>query len=230
MGNSEQRKETRNQRLIKGTRKQRYENYVRVLIVAVLVICEAAVWTWPVTDAAGEAVRPVQMVFGGRSVFAEEEPDKPPEDTAGTNATEEADGEVPQAPVLGAALTEEDRAYLILVNKTHAVDESYKPDDLADIKYFAADRDAAGRFMRAKAADAFHALSEAAAAEGFEIVVTTAYRSYGFQSVLYNNYVAREGQAAADTYSAQPGKSEHQTGLAADVSSPSVNYALTAEY
>ena len=38
-----------------------------------------------------------------------------------------------------------------------------------------------------------------------------------YQTKLYNNYVDREGQAAADTYSARPGYSEHQTGLAFDI-------------
>ena len=43
------------------------------------------------------------------------------------------------------------------------------------------------------------------------------YRSYDYQTKLYNDYVDREGQAAADTYSARPGYSEHQTGLAFDI-------------
>lgn len=128
---------------------------------------------------------------------------------------------------------EADRAkgLLILVNKQHEIGRDDVPGDLTDIKYFAADRTPAGRYMRAEAADAFHRLSEAAKAEeGYEIVVTTAYRSYDFQNTLYTNYVAAHGQAEADTFSAQPGKSEHQTGLAADVSSPSVNYQLTKDY
>ena len=43
------------------------------------------------------------------------------------------------------------------------------------------------------------------------------FRSYGTQAQLYQSYVNREGQAAADRYSARPGYSEHQTGLAFDV-------------
>ena len=43
------------------------------------------------------------------------------------------------------------------------------------------------------------------------------FRSYGTQAKLYQSYVNREGQAAADRYSARPGYSEHQTGLAFDV-------------
>lgn len=123
-----------------------------------------------------------------------------------------------------------DKGLFILVNKQNPVDSSYKPDDLTAIKYFAADRPEVGRFMRAEAAEAFNQLSEVAAKEGYEIIVTTAYRSYDFQSTLYNNYVKIHGQQKADTFSAQPGKSEHQTGLAADVSSPSVGYQLTDDY
>ena len=43
------------------------------------------------------------------------------------------------------------------------------------------------------------------------------YRSFETQNKLYNNYVARDGKAAADTYSARAGHSEHQTGLAFDL-------------
>jgi D-alanyl-D-alanine carboxypeptidase len=123
-----------------------------------------------------------------------------------------------------------DSGYLILVNKEKHLDRNYKPDDLTGIKYYASDRSSEGRYMRQKAAEAFHSLVEEAKEHGYTLVMTTAYRSYEFQSTLYNNYVARDGQAAADRYSAQPGKSEHQTGLAVDVSSPSVNYELTPRF
>ena len=53
--------------------------------------------------------------------------------------------------------------------------------------------------------------------EGLNIYLSSGFRSYSTQRTLYNNYVARDGQAAADTYSARPGYSEHQTGLAFDV-------------
>lgn len=43
------------------------------------------------------------------------------------------------------------------------------------------------------------------------------FRSYATQAQLYQSYVNQEGQAAADRYSARPGYSEHQTGLAFDV-------------
>lgn len=55
------------------------------------------------------------------------------------------------------------------------------------------------------------------AAIGEGVHVFSSYRSYSTQTGLYNNYVAQYGQAEADTTSARPGHSEHQTGLAVDV-------------
>lgn len=149
--------------------------------------------------------------------------------TGGSLDTEDQKGH--KLTIEAAALEEaKQKGLLILVNKEHAIDENYKPEDLASLRYFAADRSEAGRYLRQEAADQFHKMVEAAAAEGHEIVVTTAYRSYAFQKTLYDNYVNNEGQEAADKFSARPGTSEHQTGLAADVSSPSVGYSLSYEY
>ena len=43
------------------------------------------------------------------------------------------------------------------------------------------------------------------------------YRSYETQTQLYQDYVNQDGKAEADRYSARPGYSEHQTGLAFDL-------------
>lgn len=123
-----------------------------------------------------------------------------------------------------------EKGFLILVNKEQGLTEEYVPGDLAEIKYYAKDRSPQWRKMRQKAAEAFHALAEKAQEQEMEIVVTTAYRSYDFQSDLYYGYVSSKGQEWADRYSAKPGTSEHQTGLAADCSSPSVGYQLTSAF
>lgn len=55
-------------------------------------------------------------------------------------------------------------------------------------------------------------------AQGFSVSdAYSGFRSYDYQAQLYQNYVNRDGQAAADRYSARPGYSEHQTGLAFDL-------------
>lgn len=124
----------------------------------------------------------------------------------------------------------ESKGLLILVNKKNPIDKDYIPEDLEEIKYFATDRTSSSRYMREEAASAFHKLVESAALEEIEILMTTAYRSYDFQAILYNSYVENEGQEAADKFSAKPGQSEHQTGLSVDVSSASVDYKLTTSF
>ncbi len=119
----------------------------------------------------------------------------------------------------------------ILINKDSYVSEDYCADDLAPIKYYAEDRDPQWRYMRAEAADHFHQMVEAARADGIDFVMTTAYRSYGFQSILWNNAINRYGsEEAANTLVAKPGQSEHQSGLAVDISSAENNYQLTENF
>ena len=72
----------------------------------------------------------------------------------------------------------------------------------------------------------------AAAGEGLHIYNASAYRSYATQKWVYQRYVRQESAQAADTYSARPGCSEHQTGLALDVNTASFSdgFEETAEY
>jgi zinc D-Ala-D-Ala carboxypeptidase len=120
--------------------------------------------------------------------------------------------------------------WLLLVNKTHPLSKDYVPADMIRIKYCVGDHAESMRYMRELPAEHFHEMIEAAAAAGYEIGIRTAYRSYEQQYNIFWNYVARDGEEAANKYSARPGQSEHQTGLCADVTSPSVEYKLTTEY
>lgn len=95
---------------------------------------------------------------------------------------------------------------------------SYAPDDLV-VPNVPLRGNITGneKFMRKEAAAALEALVAAATTQGLRFNLQSGYRSYGFQSSLYNRYVQQQGQAVADTQSARPGHSEHQTGLAVDV-------------
>jgi len=73
-----------------------------------------------------------------------------------------------------------------------------------------------GQPVRQPAADAVQQMHAAAQADGVGLIIQSAYRSYATQVRVYNNYVAGYGQAQADTFSARPGYSEHQTGLVID--------------
>ncbi len=114
------------------------------------------------------------------------------------------------------AIVSDGNDLLVLVNKYNCLEKTYRPNDL---DY------ASGIYgnvpMRKMAKDALVKLQEAVKNEiNIELLPTTAYRDYSFQSTLYNNYVKEDGVAAADTYSARPGCSEHQTGLAIDLKNP----------
>ena len=89
---------------------------------------------------------------------------------------------------------------ILVVNKHYPLSKDYNP----------------GENPTAKAA--FLKLIAQMQKEGYAVSNNySGFRSYGTQAQLYQNYVNREGQAAADRYSARPGYSEHQTGLAFDV-------------
>ncbi|HRO95206.1 M15 family metallopeptidase, partial [Citricoccus sp.] len=74
-----------------------------------------------------------------------------------------------------------------------------------------------GLTLRAEAATAAEALFAAAAADGVDLSLVSAYRSYSYQQGTYAGWVQQHGRAGADRISARPGHSEHQTGLAMDV-------------
>ncbi|MDD2295374.1 MAG: M15 family metallopeptidase [Eubacteriales bacterium] len=134
----------------------------------------------------------------------------------------------PREPAPEIATVTDD--WLILVNKTHPLSKEYAPSDMVRIQYCVGDHAESMRYMRPEAAEHFHQMAEAAVQIGYEIGIRTAYRSYAQQYNIFYSYVARDGEEAANKYSARPGQSEHQTGLSADVTSPSVNYEMTTDY
>lgn len=74
---------------------------------------------------------------------------------------------------------------------------------------------APGESKEARAA--FQEMAAEATLSGYELVAFSTYRSFDYQTKLYDRYVTNDGQVAADRYSARPGYSEHQTGLAFDI-------------
>ena len=103
---------------------------------------------------------------------------------------------------------------IILVNKYNYLKKDYIPNNLENIntKY-----SRNGMSLVNYAKKAFESLAEAAKKDGMNIIAMSSYRSYKYQYNLYNRYKEQDGEEIADTYSARPGYSEHQTGLAVDV-------------
>ena len=102
----------------------------------------------------------------------------------------------------------------LLVNKFNYLDSNYIPEnlELLDNSYAKS-----GIYLVKEAKDNIERLIDKAKNDGMNIRVISAYRSYSYQENLYNNYVKNDGVENADTYSARPGYSEHQTGLVVDI-------------
>ena len=106
----------------------------------------------------------------------------------------------------------------VVVNKQHPLDpKSYTPTDLVvpDIPLRVPGNESMQ--VRKATATALEAMFAAAKTDGLSLMLSSGYRSYNYQVDLYGGYVKTQGQATADTQSARPGFSEHQTGLAADL-------------
>lgn len=106
----------------------------------------------------------------------------------------------------------------VLVNKLNKLPDYYKPQDLIypDIPFIFKEK-IEKRKMRAAAAAAIEKLFAGANQDGVKLLGVSAYRSHEVQASLFNHYVKSDGYEAAKTYSAVPGTSEHETGLAIDV-------------
>jgi D-alanyl-D-alanine carboxypeptidase len=97
----------------------------------------------------------------------------------------------------------------IVVNKPHPLNpQNFTPSDLASVD---------GQQVSSKMTAQLTAMIADAKNQGILLRTISGYRSYSYQASLYNSYVKSDGQAQADTYSARPGHSEHQTGLAVDM-------------
>jgi len=106
----------------------------------------------------------------------------------------------------------------VVVNKGRILPSDYAPSLVVPnvpLNYPSSSNDS---HLRTETARALELMFAAAKKNGFDLKLFSGYRSYSEQMSVYNNFVSTEGQAHADISSARPGHSEHQTGLAADVS------------
>ena len=104
---------------------------------------------------------------------------------------------------------------ILIVNKTYSLPRTYKPASATGIE---AEGDCKEeKCFTNQTWQAWQSMKDGARLAGYKLVIGSGYRSYGYQANLYSNYVANDGKEAADRYSARPGHSEHQTGLAMDI-------------
>ncbi|WP_336604310.1 M15 family metallopeptidase [Paenibacillus sp. MMS18-CY102] len=107
----------------------------------------------------------------------------------------------------------------VIVNKSIYLPQTYKPQDLVypDVPFLFQEK-IEKRQLRSEAAMALKKMFVAAKKDGVYLSGVSGYRSYDTQKWLFERYMKRDGYLEAMKYSALPGTSEHQTGLAIDVS------------
>lgn len=103
-----------------------------------------------------------------------------------------------------------DHPYLVngipVVSKKHPISKRYQPEDPAE------------HGLEQEVASALAEMTAAAKADGVKVKVYSAYRSYAEQDKLLKRKIVEYGnEKLARRYNAEPGKSEHQTGLAVDL-------------
>ena len=100
---------------------------------------------------------------------------------------------------------------ILLVNKKYHLPANYNPG------------------VNKEAYNALQRLQNDGMKEGHPLPTLSGFRSYNDQKYLFNSYVAKDGEKIASTYSARPGQSEHQTGLAFDVGKISDSFGNTSD-
>ena len=101
---------------------------------------------------------------------------------------------------------------LVYLNKYRKLPENYQPEDLV---LFPGSEKYVLKFVAKKLIELF----TDASLQDHCFKLFSGYRSFNYQKKLYEDYVLKDGLEKADTYSARPGHSEHQTGLAVDIAS-----------
>ena len=111
---------------------------------------------------------------------------------------------------------------ILVVNKTYSLPESFTAPNSNGYGYCLT-------CLTDETINAFNEMKADAQSIGLNLYISSGYRSYSYQETLYNNYVNQDGKEEADTYSARPGHSEHQTGLAFDLNTIDDSFAYTEE-
>jgi len=114
----------------------------------------------------------------------------------------------------------------VLVDRSHTLPPDYAPDDLAPLSDYRVPTLGNGEMLlRSEAAGHLRRMVKAAADDGEELVVASAYRSYSDQQTSYARLTSIYGTRAGEM-SARPGHSQHQLGTAVDFTNGAASYEI----
>lgn len=119
---------------------------------------------------------------------------------------------------------------LVLVNKYNKLPAGFKQYNLVNMDRKYTVNDGKQYLLASVAYEKFVQMADVARKDGLSLRVISAYRTEDYQRGLYNNKLRATGRVNADNYSARPGHSEHQTGLAVDINTTSGYFEYTAEF
>lgn len=128
------------------------------------------------------------------------------------------------------SIVEQPYELLVLVNKYNKLPSGFKQYNLVNMSKEYTVNDGKNYQLAEVAYEKFVQMSNAAKKEGLTIKTLSAYRTEDYQRGLYNNSLRNNGKAHAEKYSAKPGYSEHQTGLAVDINSVRGAFETTTEF
>ena len=131
-------------------------------------------------------------------------------------------------PELKDVLTYDDGDLMVLVNKYHGVTRDYEPKDMVEVELSKATFE--GIYIKKEAYDAFVEMFSDAADQGYNFAICSGYRTYDYQQELFENALATQSEEEAHMFSAYPGRSEHHTGLAIDLTSESMGWSLSQDF
>ena len=132
-----------------------------------------------------------------------------------TNNEDEINNSLTKTTSKGFTINNDDGVYtiddILIVNKTYSLPKNY------------------GNGLTSELTDAFNNMKDDALKDGITLKIISGFRSYDTQVSTYNYWVSKYGKTEADTISARPGHSEHQTGLAIDINSLEKAFKNTEE-
>ena len=161
--------------------------------------------------------------------------------TVGEDTTQQDINDTPSQPIQwcgtpdpegATVLTNEDSLdYLALVNRCYRLSADFSPHDLrvVDVPSVRGPHNGA-HLLRESAATAAEELFEQALIDGYALVAASAYRSYDLQSFYHGHAIEAWGLEEARRRSAIPGHSEHQLGLALDLTTEGLNFDLLQSF
>jgi len=206
------------------------------IVLVIIIILVSPMITREITESAGKD--PLDS-FETENSKSNNEEDKLEEETVEDETIEETtEDDVEEDLLAGTTYTVDGKTMvkntddiLVLVNKNRNLPADYKPNDLVipNVR-FSFEENIEKKYMRKEAAQALEELFNEAEKSGIYLYAISGFRSYERQKYLFDYRAARDGFEEANKLTAYPGQSEHQTGLAMDISCESLGFDLRQEF